>query len=46
MIPMVLGGKSKTNLAEGRLLCPATQRPVAEYEMKTIPNERVVFSGT
>jgi hypothetical protein len=38
----------KTNIADGRLLCPRhhSYAHSPTYEMKTIPNGRVVFSRT
>ena len=45
-VPWSRGGK--TDIADGRLLCPrhhAYAHP-PKYEMKTIPNGRVVFSRT
>ena len=44
--PWSRGGN--TNLADGRLLCPRhhTYAHNPRYEMKTIPNGRVVFSRT
>ena len=48
IIPTVLGGKSKTDIAHGRILCPRhhSYAHSPKYEMKTIPNGRVVFSRT
>ncbi len=45
-IPWSRGGK--TNIADGRLLCPRhhSYAHSPKYEMKTIPNGRVVFSRT
>ena len=44
--PWSRGGN--TNLADGRLLCPRhhTYAHNPKYEMKTIPNGRVIFSRT
>ncbi len=44
--PWSRGGK--TNLADGRLLCPRhhSYAHSPKYEMKTIPNGRVIFSRT
>ena len=45
-IPWSRGGK--TDIADGRLLCPRHHSYAhnPKYEMKTIPNGRVVFSRT
>ena len=45
-VPWSRGGK--TNIADGRLLCPRhhSYAHSPKYEMKTIPNGRVVFSRT
>ena len=44
--PWSRGGK--TNISDGRLLCPRhhTYAHSPKYEMKTVPNGRVVFSRT
>ncbi len=45
-VPWSRGGK--TNIADGRLLCPRhhSYAHSPKYEMKTIPNGRVIFSRT
>ncbi len=45
-IPWAKGGK--TTVKDGRLLCPRhhSYAHSPKYEMKTIPNGRVVFSRT